>query len=73
MTLYVLRSPAYVANTSNVSTQYINHRRYTMRDIGTIEKRIENLEYYTALSLLEQSTVAKQDLTILDSQNFTKI
>ena len=72
MTLYVLRNPAYVANTSNVSTQYINHRRYTMRDIGTIEKRIENLEYYTALSLLEQSTVSKQDLTILDSQNLPR-
>jgi hypothetical protein len=72
MTLYVLRSPAYVANTSNVSTQYINHRRYTMRDIGTIEKRIENLEYYTSLSLLEQSTVSKQDLTIIDSQNLPR-
>ncbi len=50
MTLYILRSPAYVANTSNVTTQYINHRRYTMRDIGAIEKRVENIEYYTALS-----------------------
>jgi len=72
MTLYVLRSPAFVANTSNVATQYLNHRRYTMRDIGTIEKRVENLEYYTALSLLEQSTVSKQDLTILDSQNLPR-
>jgi hypothetical protein len=43
-----------------------------MRDIGTIEKRVENLEYYTALSLLEQNTVSKQDLTILDSQNLPR-
>jgi len=43
-----------------------------MKDIGTIEKRIENLEYYTSLSLLEQSTVSKQDLTILDSQNLPR-
>jgi len=72
MTLYILRNPAYVANTSNVSTQFINYRRYTMKDIGVIEKRIENLEYYTSLSLLEQNTVSKQDLTILDSQNLPR-
>jgi hypothetical protein len=72
MTLYMLRSPAYVANTSNVTTQYFNNRRYTMRDIGSIEKRVENLEYYTALSLVEQNTVSKQDLTILDSQNLSR-
>jgi len=72
MTLYVLRNPAYVADTSNVDVQYINNRRYTMRDIGTIEKRVENLEYYNTLSLLEQETFAKQDLTILDSQNLPR-
>jgi hypothetical protein len=38
-----------------------------MRDIGALEKRIENLEYYTSLSLLEQSTFSKQDLSTLDS------
>jgi len=72
MTLYILRNPAYVANTSDVNIQYINNRRYTMRDIGTIEKRVENLEYYNTLSLLEQETFAKQDLTILDSQNLPR-
>ena len=30
-----------------------------MRDIGAIEKRVENLEYYTSLSLLEQQTEAR--------------
>ena len=72
MTLYTLRSPAYVANTSNVNIQFNEHKRYTMRDIGAIEKRVENLEYYTSLSLLEQSTLNKQDLTILDSQNLPR-
>jgi hypothetical protein len=43
-----------------------------MRDIGTLERRVENLEYYTSLSLLEQDTVNKQDLTILDSQNLSR-
>jgi len=30
-------------------------KRYTMSDIGTLAKRIDNLEYYTSLSLLEQA------------------
>lgn len=72
MTLYVLREPAYVGDTANVEIQYINNRRYTMRDIGGIEKRVENLEYYNSLSLLEQETFSKQDLTILDSQNLPR-
>jgi len=72
MTLYVLRHPPYVLNSANTQVQYINNRRYTMRDIGTIEKRVENLEYYTSLSLLEQETLSKQDLTILDSSNLSR-
>jgi len=72
MNLYVLREPAYVANTGDIQVQYVNNRRYTMRDIGTIEKRVENLEYYTSLSLLEQDALNKQDLTILDTTNLPR-
>lgn len=38
--------------------------RYTMADIGKLEKRINNLEYYSSLSLLEQQTAS---LTIVNS------
>jgi len=72
MTLHILRNPAFVGDTANVATQFINNRRYTMRDIGSIEKRVENLEYYTALSLLEQGTISKQDLTILDTGGLSR-
>jgi len=72
MNLYVLREPAYVANTSDIQVQYINNRRYTMRDIGTLDTRIGNLEYYTSLSLLEQDALSKQDLTILDTTNLPR-
>jgi len=72
MTLYILREPAYVANTSDIEVQYIDNKRYTMRDIGALDKRIGNLEYYTSLSLLEQSALNKQDLTILDSTNLPR-
>lgn len=48
---------------NNVEIETLNNKRYTMRDIGSLEKRIENVEYYTALSLLEQET---KSLTIID-------
>jgi hypothetical protein len=72
MNLYVLTEPAYLDDTQEVTARYVNNRRYTMRDIGAIEKRIENLEYYTSLSLLEQDAINKQDLTILDSTNLPR-
>jgi len=55
MTLYTLTLPAYTASTKDIRQRYNDNRRYTMRDIGTLEKRITNLEYYTSLNLLEQS------------------
>jgi hypothetical protein len=72
MTIYLLHNPPYVANTSNISVEYVENKRYTMRDIGVIEKRVENLEYYTTLSLLEQDTLNKQDLSILDTTNLPR-
>ena len=38
-----------------VSIDLQQNRRYTMRDIGVIDKRMARLEYYTSLSLLESS------------------
>lgn len=72
MTLYILKYPPYTISTNEIDVQYIEHRRYTMKDIGGIDKRVQNLEYYTSLSLLEQETLTKQDLTILDSQNLQR-
>jgi hypothetical protein len=69
MTLFILSYSPYLSDTKDINIQQINHRRYTMRDIGQLESRIENLEYYTSLSLLEQEALVKQDISILDSQN----
>jgi hypothetical protein len=41
-----------------------NNRRYTMRDIGKIAERIDRLEYYTSLTLLEKSA---QDMLVQDN------
>ena len=69
MTLYNLDIPAYTHNPSDVDTQYIDNRRFTMRDIGKIEKRVDQIEYYTALSLLEKEA---NDLSIKDSATNTE-
>ena len=36
-----------------------------MRDIGRLEQRIENVEYYTALNLLEQEAQSLEVLTVM--------
>jgi hypothetical protein len=41
---------------NSVAMDVIDNKRYTMRDIGALEKRINNIEYYAALSMLEQET-----------------
>ena len=56
MTLYTLYIPAYTYLPSSVKTNFIENKRYTMRDIGKLEKRIEKLEYYASLNALEQNT-----------------
>jgi hypothetical protein len=64
MDLYTVRIPAYTFNSSDVTIEYIENKRYTMRDIGRLEKRINNLEYYTNLSLLEKEA---EELVIKDA------
>ena len=64
LTLYSAEIPAYTFNPSDIKTRYIDNRKYTMRDIGKLERRIENLEYYVSLSLLEKEA---DGLTITDS------
>jgi len=44
-------------------------KRFTMRDITTLEKRVKNIEYYSVLTLLEQET---NSLTIKDEFGFDK-
>lgn len=75
MSLAIITIPPYpslapnVAKSVNrpdygVSFRAIDNRRYTMRDIGVLEQRINRLEYYTSLSLLEK---AASDLSIPDN------
>ena len=61
--------PAYMLDIDDVKQSKENNKRYTMRDIGRLEQRIENVEYYTALNLLEAET---QSLEVLDSNGLNR-
>ena len=56
MALHTLYIPAYTFAVKDIDVKFIENRRYTMRDIGAIDARVRNLEYYTSLSLLEKET-----------------
>jgi hypothetical protein len=60
MDLATIKLPAYLYSTKDVKITFIDNRRYTMRDIGKIEDRVENLETLTSLSLLELDTKTLQ-------------
>ena len=48
--------PPYIRDLNDVKIRRHYQRRYTMKDIGGLENRIQNIEYYTQLSLLETDT-----------------
>lgn len=58
--LCYINIPPYTNNSNDIRIIPVDNRRYTMRDIGKLEKRIERLEYYTTLSILEQQALNMQ-------------
>lgn len=65
MPIYSIYMDAYTFDVKkNIKPSYIDNRRYTMKDIGKLDKRITNLEYYVTFNLLEKST---SELSIVDS------
>ena len=54
--LYDLTLNAYTLNDSDVETSFYDNRRYTMKDIARLEKRVDDLTELTTLSLLEANT-----------------
>lgn len=51
--------PPYPSKPSTVVTRLLKNKRYTMKDVGRIESRVEKLEYYTSLNLLERIAAEK--------------
>ena len=64
LSLFELEHNAYGLNDSDTVVTPVEAKRFTMRDISNLEKRIDKLEEVTSLSLLEVDTSA---LLVLDS------
>ncbi len=54
MKLAKINIPAYTFRPTDATVKRFRTQRFTMRDIGKLQQRIQNLEYYTNLSLLER-------------------
>ena len=54
MKLAKILIPAFTFKPSDVIVDRLKTQRFTMRDIGKLQDRIENIEFSTALSLLER-------------------
>ena len=70
MTIGTIELPAYLYDTDDVTITLVDNRRYTMRDIGGLEDRIETLEKLTSLSLLELDT---KTLQIQDADGLSRL
>lgn len=68
--LYTFSVPGYATTVKDIKISPIHNQRYTMKDIGELESRISNLEYYTSLSLLETQTSQKSILSATGGERF---
>ncbi len=62
--LYDLTLGANTLNDSDIFMRKIEHKRFTMKDIGFLEKRLDKLEEFATLSALEVDT---KHFQVLDS------
>ena len=55
--LYDIHMPAYTFDMEDVTIRKFNYRRYTMKDIMDIDRRVDRVERLVGLSILEQSAM----------------
>jgi len=60
MQIAEFRLPQYTFSPQDIGVRRLKNRRFTMRDIGKISERVENLEYYSQLNMLEKDTESFQ-------------
>jgi len=60
MQIAEFRIPQYTFSPQDIGMRRLKNRRFTMRDIGKISERVENLEYYSQLNMLEKDTESFQ-------------
>lgn len=69
MPLYEIHLGAYTYTLNDIQTNYIDNKRFSMKDISKLESRISNIEYYVALNMLESQTV---NMSIKDSNGLDR-
>ena len=67
--LAVIEIPPYPSLPVDVVIEPQKNRRYTMKDIGKIEDRVNRLEYYTSLNMLEKQAA---DIPIFDENGLDR-
>jgi Domain of unknown function (DUF4815) len=71
MTLWQINIPAYTDDISKIQLNYVDNRRYTMSDIGGLNKRITQLEYYVTLNQQQQNAL-NQTTTYVNDPSLSK-
>jgi hypothetical protein len=61
----IVAIPPYVYNVKNINVDMSQHKRYRMSDISLLENRIERVEKFTTLSMLESKT---ENFSIKDAE-----
>jgi len=69
MGLYSVSINAYTLDATEASINYIENKRYTMRDIGRLEKRVDKVEEYAVLSMLD---LEASTIDVLDSSGLNR-
>jgi hypothetical protein len=69
MELYRVKVNPYTLSSKDLTFSMIENKRYTMRDIGKIENRLERFEEMVTLSLLEMDT---KNIEVLDENGLPR-
>ena len=69
LALYNILLGGNTLNDSDVALQFIENKRFTMKDISNLEKRIDRLEEAVTLNLLEVDT---KNIQVLDSAGLNR-
>ena len=64
-----LTLPPYIYDVKDISIEYLKYKRFKMSDIKDLEDRVKSLEYYTTLSMLENTT---SNMFIPDKDGFNR-
>ena len=67
--LATITLPPYLYDVGQANLRFMEHKRFRMKDIKKLENRIKNLEYYTALSMLETNTA---NMFVADSDGLNR-